>query len=152
MKTAGIVTLILATFGLGGCSSDLEGTYKLDTARLKKAMEAELAGQSGGGIVFDFFARAIDEVEMTMELQANGNVTFKSRLPTGGWASPGTLQWSTREDKHGMWKANGETVVVTAGGNSLTCAKSWARLSCQSAQKRRVGEGILFFPLIFVKS
>jgi hypothetical protein len=152
MSIAGMVTLTLATLGLAGCSSGVAGTYKLDTALLKKAMETEVGGQSGGGIVLDFFTNAIDEVEMTMELQADGKVTFKSKLPTGGWAAPGRLQWSTREDKHGVWKADGETVVVTAGGNSLTCARSWARLSCQSAKKRRLGEGLFFFPLIFVKS
>jgi|SoiMetStandDraft_5_1073268.scaffolds.fasta_scaffold238226_2 hypothetical protein len=152
MNIAGIVTVALATVGLAACSSSVEGTYKLDTALLKKAMATEVAGQSGGGIVFDFFTNAIDQVEMTLELQANGKVTFKSRLPTGGWAGPGRLQWSTREDKHGMWKTVGEAVVVTADGNSLTCARSWARLNCQSPKKRGLGEGIFFFPLIFVKS
>ena len=152
MNIAGIGAVALATLSLAACSSSVEGTYKLDTRLLKKAMETEVAGQSGGGIVLDFFKNAIDEVEMTMELQTNGKVTFKSRLPTGGWAGPGRLQWSTREDKHGMWRAVGEAVVVTAGGNSLRCARSWARLSCQSPKKRGLGEGIFFFPLIFVKS
>ncbi len=148
----GGISIVVLTLGLAGCSSRVEGTYKLDTAQLKKAIETEVAGKSGGGIVVDFFTRAIDGVEVTMELQANGKVMFKSKLPTGGWASPGTIQWSTREDKHGMWKADGETLMVTAGGNSFTCAKSWARLSCQSAKKRRLGDGIFFFPLIFVRS
>jgi len=139
------VTLALATFGLAGCSGGVEGTYKLDKAEVKKAVETELAGQSGGGLVFGFFTKMIDGVEMTMELQADGKVTLKSTLPTGGFAGPGRLKWFTIEDKEGMWKADGETVVVTAGGNSLRCSKSWTKLSCQSEKK-------IFFPLIFVKS
>jgi hypothetical protein len=152
MKTV-IVTVTLATLALAGCSGGrVEGTYKLDTARLKRAMEADVAGKSGGGIVLDFFTNAIDEVEMTLELQPDGKATFKSRLPTGGWAGPGRLQWTTKEDKRGKWKADGESVVVTAGGNSFTCARSWARLSCRSAKKQQLGEGIFFFPLIFVRA
>src|SRR5262245_22019420 len=105
MKVGGIVLVTVATLSLAGCSGRVEGTYKLDTALLKKAMAAEVAGQSGGGIVFDFFTRALEDVEMTMELQADGKAMFKSRLPTGGWAGPGKLQWSTREDKRGRWKS-----------------------------------------------
>jgi len=139
------VTLALATFGLAGCSGGVEGTYKLDKAEVKKAVETELAGQSGGGLVFGFFTKMIDGVEMTMQLQAAGKVILKSTRPTGGWVGPGRLKWFTIEDKKGMWEADGETVVVTAGGNSLRCSKSWAKLSCQSEKK-------IFFPLIFVKS
>jgi hypothetical protein len=144
---AGVLTM--AALGLAGCSSGVEGTYTLDKATVKKAMEAAVAGQSGGGIVFDFFTQAIDQVEMTIELKADGTVALKSTLPTGGWtgAGPGRrLEWFTREDNDGRWKAEGETIVVTGAGNSITCLKSGARLNCQS------NGTTFFFPLVFVRS
>jgi hypothetical protein len=130
---------------LAGGSRGVEGAYELDKEEVKKAVETELAGQSGGGTVFGFFTTIIDRVDMTMELQADGKVKLKFTLPTGGWAEPGRLQWFTMEDNEGTWESDGETVVVTAGGNSLRCSQSWAKLSCQSEKK-------FFFPLIFVKS
>ena len=139
------VTLALALFGLVGCSGGIEGTYTLDKAEVKNAVRTELAGQSGGGTVFGFFTRIVDEVDMTLELQADGKATLKSSLPTGGWAGPQRLQWVTMEDKRGMWKAEGETIVINAAGNSLKCSKSWTRLRCEAEKK-------LLFPLIFVKS
>lgn len=139
------VILGIATLGLAGCSRGVEGAYELDKEEVKKAVGTELAGQSGGGTVFGFFTTIIDRVDMTMELQADRKVKLKFTLPTGGWAEPGRLQWFTMEDNEGTWESDGETVVVTAGGNSLRCSKSWAKLSCQSEKK-------FFFPLIFVKS
>jgi hypothetical protein len=139
------VPLALALFGLAGCSGNIEGTYTLDKAEVKKAVGTELAGKSGGGTVYDFFTRIVDDVDMTMELQPDGKAMLKSTLPTGGWAGPQRLQWFTMEDKQGTWKADGETIVINAAGNSLKCSKSWARLRCEAEKQ-------LFFPLIFVKS
>src|SRR4030095_2211409 len=104
-----------------------------------------LAGQSGGGTVFGFFTRIVDEVDMTLELQAEGNATLKFRLPTGGWDGSQKLQWFAKEDTRGMWKADGEAIVVNAAGNSLKCFRSWTRLKCEAEKK-------FLFPLIFVKS
>jgi hypothetical protein len=145
MNIAGIGAIILAlTLGLTGCGGSVEGTYRLDKQEVKKAVQAELAGQSGGGLVFDFFTRMIDEVEMKMELQAGGKASVTSTLPTGGYAGPRQLKFVSMEDKEGTWKTDGESIVITAGGNLLTCSRSQARLSCQPDRK-------VFFPLLFVK-
>ena len=86
--SVGVATRPLVRFGLAGCSGGIEGTYTLDKEEVKNAVRTELAGQSGGGTVFGFFTRIVDEVDMTLELQADGKATLKSSLPTGGWAGP----------------------------------------------------------------
>lgn len=143
MDKARVVAVVL-TLGLAGCSNSVEGTYTLDKNALKRTMQAELAGQSGGGIVYDFFTRVMDEAEMRVELQADGQVSLKTTLPTGGWAAPRQLKWITTEDQNGTWKADGEMIVITAAGNRLNCSKSRAKLSCQSQKQ-------MPFPVLLAK-
>ena len=108
MKRARAAALVFA-LGLAGCNNRVEGTYTLDKAAVKRAMQAELAGKSGGGIVYDFFTRAVDNAEQSVELQPDGQARLKTTLPTGGWAARGQLKWITVEDQNGRWKADGET-------------------------------------------
>ena len=131
--------------GLAGCSGDVNGTYALDKAAVKKALQTDLARQSGGGIVFDFFTRMIDHVEMNVELQPSGKATMSSTLQTGGYTGPKQLKFVTIEDKDGTWKADGDTIVIAAGKNVRRCAKSRSKLNCEPDKK-------FPFPLFFVTS
>ena len=124
------ISVILA-LGLTGCSDRVEGTYTLDKTAVKKAMQTALAGQSGGGIVYDFFTRAVDETEMRVDLQADGQAGLRFTLPTGGYAGPKQLKWVTIEDQNGKWTADGANIVIIAAGNRLDCSRTRARLSCQ---------------------
>jgi len=128
---AAAASLAIATFGLAGCGGGVEGTYKLDKAEMKKAMEVEIAKMPADQQGFAKLALAmIDTMEMTMELQAGGKLKMKSSMPSLEAGKPGKT-----EDKDGTWKADGDSVVLTADGKPLKCAKAGSKLSCQSDKK-----------------
>jgi hypothetical protein len=138
------VAAVVVALGLPGCSNSVEGTYTLDKSAVKQAMQAELAGKSGGGIVYDFFTRAVDQAEMKVELQPDGQASLRTTLPTGGWVARGQLKWITIEDQNGRWKADGQNIVITAAGNVLNCSTSRARMSCQPQRQ-------FLFPVLLTK-
>ena len=129
-----------ATFGLAGCGGGVEGTYTLDKAEVKKAMEAEMNAKTGGVPLPPGLVRValgmIDAMEMTMELQPGGKLTMKATMPSLA-GQPGKT-----ENKEGTWTADGESIVLTADGKAITCSKSWAKLRCESEKK---GDPALIF-------
>ena len=143
-RTFAAATFAVATFGLAGCGGGVEGTYKLDKAEVKRAMETEMARSMVGvplppGLV-RIATAMVDAMEMTMELQAGGKLKVKATMPSLEPGKPGQTQ-----DKEGTWTADGASIVLTANGKAIKCSKSWTKLSCESGKQ---GDPAL----IFVKS
>jgi hypothetical protein len=142
VRTVGVAVLAIATFGLAGCGGGAEGTYKLDKAGVKKAMEADMAKMDAplpAGLA-NIATAMIDAMEMTIELQPGGRAKMTSMMPSFEAGKPGTS-----EDKEGTWKADGASVVITSDGKPHQCSRSRAKLTCESDRK---GDPAL----IFVKS
>src|SRR5437773_1130504 len=120
--------LVLGSFGLAGCNSGPEGTYKLDKAEVKKGMEAEIAKMPADQQQFAKLGLAmIDAMDMTMDLQSGGKLKMKSTMPSFDKGKP-----AKTEEKDGTWKAEGDSLTLTADGKPLKCTKSGTKLSCDS--------------------
>jgi hypothetical protein len=142
-----VVTVVIATFGVAGCSDGVEGTYKLDKAETAKAMAADMDKRAKGlpmppGLAI-LAAMGLDRLEWTIELQGGGQLNMTMAL-----SRP-----SQTDVIHGTWTKDGDSILLTgdgkrlpaAGSKEIKCAKSSARLRCEIGTDREVA-------LIFTKS
>jgi hypothetical protein len=142
------VTFAAATLGFGA-SDDVEGTYHLDRAETKKAVAKLIGTQAKGRTVSSddvaLFSLVLDRLELTFELEDGGQLKMTS-MPLGGRGTPGRP-----EVTRGIWRMDGDTILLSADGTPLpvaagpdgfTCSKSAARLTCN------IGNGV---KLIFMK-
>jgi hypothetical protein len=138
-KALATATFAFAALGLAGCGGGVEGTYKLDKAEVKKAMEADIATMPADQQGFAKLAMAmIDGMDMSIELQSGGKVKAHAQMPSLDPTKPGKT-----EDKEGTWKAEGDAITLDTGdGKALKCTKAGSKLTCGSAKK---GEPALIF-------
>ena len=130
--------LALVALGLTGCGGP-EGTYKLDKAEVKKAMEADIAkmpekeqGMAKLGLAM------IDAIDMSIDILPGGKLKAKSSMPSFDKAKP-----PKTEEKDGTWKKEGDSLVLDNGdGKPMTCAKAGNKLTCAGSKK---GEPALVF-------
>lgn len=128
--------LVFTSFSLAGCGGP-EGTYKLDKAEMKKAMESDIAKMPSDKQGFAKLGLAmIDSMDMTVELQSGGKLKLKSTMPSLGSDS------SKTEEKEGTWTAEGDSIVLTSDGKPTKCTKSSAKLRCESDKKD--GQALVF--------
>lgn len=142
-KIVAAVALALATFGVAGCGGGVEGTYKLDKAEMKKAMEAEVAKLPAEQQEMAKLGVALlDAMDMTAELQSGGKLKLKSTVPSLAKDAP-----PKTKEQEGTWKMDGDKVVLDAGDGKppIKCAKEGNKLTCESEKKGSPA-------LVFVKS
>jgi hypothetical protein len=130
-----VCVVALAGFAMTGCGG-VEGTYKLDKASTKKAMEGEIAkmpadqqGMAKIGLAM------IDAMDMTLELKSGGVVTTKSSMPNllNDKAPPKT------DEDTGTWKKEGDTISITGSKgdkNSFSCTKAGKKLTCKDPKSK----------------
>jgi hypothetical protein len=123
--------LFLVTLGLTGCGG-VEGTYKLDKAEVKKAMEADIAKMPEKEQAMAKLGLAmIDAMDMTIELQPGGKLTSKMSMPSFDKGKP-----PKTEEKAGTWKKDGDSLVLDDGdGKPSTCTVAGNKLSCAGQKK-----------------
>lgn len=134
--------IFAATLGLVGCGGGgPEGTYKLDKAEVKKAMEAEVAKMPADQQGLAKLGLAlIDAMDMSLTLESGGKLKAKSSSPSLDPSKPGKT-----EEKEGTWKAEGDSLTLDTGdGKPLKCTKSGSKLSCTSATPKQ-GDPTLVF-------
>jgi hypothetical protein len=139
-KTIATGALLLSTFGLAGCGG-VEGTYKLDKAEMKKAMEAEIAKLPADQKAFAQLAVAmIDQMDMSIELKAGGKLAMNATTPSLEKDKP-----AKADTKEGEWRKEGDGVVLKVDNQDLKCKLEGKKLNCSSDKK---GEPAL----VFIKS
>jgi hypothetical protein len=140
-RTFAAVTLFFAALGVAGCGRGVEGTYKLDKAEVKKAMEGELAKMPADQQPFGKLALGmVDKMDITVELRPGGKLKMTTTVPA---LEPGKP--AKTDSRDGTWKVDGDNVVLEADGKPTKCTKSGPRLNCASDKQ---GEP----PMVFVKS
>ncbi len=118
--------LVLGALALVGCGS-VEGTYTLDKAETKKAMEAEIAKMPAAEQEMQKMGLAmLDSMDATMELKSGGAASMKMTM-TGMTKDP-----KTNEDT-GTWKKEGDDITISANGKDTKCSKSGKKLTCSEA-------------------
>jgi hypothetical protein len=137
-KTIAAGALLLSTFGLVGCGGGVEGTYKLDKAEMKKAMEAEIAKLPEDQKGFAKLAVAlIDQMDMSLELKAGGKLEMKATTP-----SLEEGKGAKTDTKAGEWRKEGDSIVIKADAQEIKCKPEGKKLTCDSGKK---GEPSLVF-------
>ena len=142
-----VVTVVIATLGVAGCSHGVEGTYKLNKAETAKAIGAEMDKRAKGipmppGLAV-LAVMGLDRLEWTIDLQKDGQL-----IMTMAVSSP-----SKTDVIHGTWTMDGDSVLLTgdgkhlpgAGSKAIKCAKSSAQLRCEIGSDREIA-------LIFTQS
>ena len=136
-KTIAAGALLLSTFGLAACGG-VEGTYKLDKAEMKKAMEAEIAKLPEDQKGFAKLAIAlIDQMDVTLDLKAGGKCEMKSSVPSLEQGKE-----AKTDTKAGEWRKEGDGVVIKADDKEIKCKAEGKKLTCDSGKK---GEPSLVF-------
>lgn len=115
-----VCAVAFVSFGLVGCG--VEGTYKLDKAETKKAMEADIAKMPADQQEFakKFGLAMADKMDATLELKKDNSMSMSMTMEGK----------SDSKDKTGTWKKEGDDVVLTADGKDLHCSKSGKKLTC----------------------
>jgi hypothetical protein len=131
----------LALFGsaLAGCGGSVEGTYTLDKAEMKKAMEAEIAKMPADQQGFGKLGLAlIEAMDVKLDLKSGGKAEMISTMPsfTKG-DKPKT------ENKTGEWRKEGDKVVIKAD-KEMSCKAADKKLTCEAAGGKK-GEPALVF-------
>ena len=139
-KTIAAGALLLSTFGLVACGG-VEGTYKLDKAEMKKAMEAEIAKLPEDQKAFAKMAVAlIDQMDMSIELKAGGKLEMKATTPAMEKGKD-----AKTDTKEGEWRKEGDSIVIKADAQEIKCKPEGKKLTCDAGQKGQPA-------LVFIKS
>ncbi len=125
MKTIKLVcALAFAGVGLVGCGGP-EGTYTLDKAETKKAMEADIAKMPADKQQFAKLGMAMmDSMDATLELKKDGTTSMKMTMGT-----------EKSNEEAGTWKKDGDKVVLSNKGKDISCDKSGKKLTCVESHK-----------------
>lgn len=136
------VALAALTLGLTGCGGGVEGTYKIDKAEMKKAMEADIAKLPADQQGFAKLAMGlIDAMDVTMELQSGGKLVMKSTGPSLDKDKPAQTKEQT-----GTWKKEGDSIILDNGdGKPAKCKQAPGKLTCEGGKPGEPG-------MVFVKS
>lgn len=139
-----VCAVALVGFAASGCGS-VEGTYKLDKAATKKAMEASAAklpaDQQAGAKLGEAM---LDAMDLSLELKAGGKASMKSTMPN---LFDDKKPPKTDEDT-GTWKKDGDTITITGAKakDSFTCTKKGSKLECKEPNSKED------FEMIFSKA
>ena len=133
-------SLALFASTIAGCQGGLEGTYTLDKAEMKKAMEAEVAKLPADQQGFAKLAIAmVDAMEMKLDLKPGGKLEMTSSMPS--FAKDGKAK---TENKTGEWKKDGDKVVLKMD-KEMTCKAADKKLTCEGPKKGEKSEPALVF-------
>ena len=124
------VAVVTALFTTACNSGNVEGTYKLDKAEVKKSMEAELAKMPADQKEMGKLGLAlIDAMEIELTLAADGKAKMKTSM-AGLGALGGDDKAGKPEEKSGTWKKDGDKVVIDIDGKPSKCTPTGSALKC----------------------
>jgi hypothetical protein len=123
-----VCAVALTAWGMVGCGG-VEGTYKLDKAETKKAMQADIAKMPADDQKFAQLGLAmVDAMDVTMELKSGGAASMKMTMPNL-MDSKGPAK---TDEETGTWKKDGDNVIITDSKDKkeTKCEKSGKKLTC----------------------
>ena len=135
-----LASLALLTSTIAGCQGGLEGTYTLDKAEMKKAMEADISKLPADQQGFAKLGLAmVDAMEMKLDLKSDGKLEMTSTMPSFTKGDKPKV-----ENKTGEWRKDGDKVVLKID-KEMSCKAADKKLTCEGAKKGEPG-------LVFVRS
>jgi hypothetical protein len=125
-----IFSLLALTSAVACKGAGPEGTYKLDKAETKKAMEAEVAKMPADQQGMAKFGLAmVDAMDITFKLNPDGKAEMSSSVSMEPGKPP------TTKTEAVTWAQSGDGITVSGGKEPMTCKLAGKQLTCTSGSK-----------------